>query len=104
MVSFGGGHERLIEHRSSDVRGSNKSFTALHFKPWLTEALQKNGYRFQAKVQEATLPTVLTGHDVIIQVNAITVFQTRRSVSLILEAAKSRGGRFSYFQVWNFLR
>ena len=57
-----------IEHRSSDVRGSNKSFSALNFKPWLSEALQKNGYKFQAKVQEATLPTVLTGHDVIIQV------------------------------------
>lgn len=59
------------EHRSSDVRGSNKSFSALNFKPWLTEALQKNGYKFQAKVQEATLPTVLTGHDVIIQVKIL---------------------------------
>jgi len=76
MVQFGGGHQRLIEHRSSDVRGSNKSFSALNFKPWLTEALQKNGYKFQAKVQEATLPTVLTGHDVIIQVKILDITET----------------------------
>ena len=68
MVRYGQGHNAVSQFRSSDVCGNEKSFKNLNLKPWLAESLLKNGYRWQSKVQEATLPAALTGNDILIQV------------------------------------
>ena len=68
MVEYGQGHSALREYRTSDVCGNNHSFERLQLKEWLSKSLTKNGYKWQSRVQEATLPAAMTGNDIIIQV------------------------------------
>ena len=64
---FGRGHGDVGEYRTDDVRGERRPFSVLQLKPWLSEKLKKSNYIWQSRVQEASLPKVLTGNDVIIQ-------------------------------------
>ena len=68
MASYGKGQNALGHLRSGDVHGSNLSFEQLYLKSWLMKALTKNNYTWQSKLQEAALPSVLTGKNVVIQV------------------------------------
>ena len=71
MVQFGRGHAAIGGYRTSDVCGNSPTFEHLQLKKWLNKSLSKNGYKWQSKVQEATLPAALTGNDIIIQVSFI---------------------------------
>lgn len=68
MRSYGKGQNAIGHLRSGDVHGSNLSFEKLYLQDWLQIALTKNNYKWQSKLQEASLPSVLTGKDVVIQV------------------------------------
>lgn len=61
-----------MEARSQDVIGSLKSFRDLHIEPRLCDALQKAGYSSPSPVQEAALPHVLAGTDVLVQAKSGT--------------------------------
>lgn len=63
---------RAMEARSQDVIGSLKSFRDLHIEPGLCDALQKAGYSSPSPVQEAALPHVLAGTDVLVQAKSGT--------------------------------
>jgi len=70
MVSdnFGSGHGAVGEYRSEDVINRNgKGFESLQLKPWLNKNLKQSNYIFQSKIQESSLPAVLTGNDVIVE-------------------------------------
>lgn len=66
MVNYGHGHGAIRELRTGDVAGS-KAFSSLQLKNWLSKSLDKANYKWQSKIQEAALPSVLTNNDVIIQ-------------------------------------
>ena len=72
MVSeyFGCGHGAVGEFRTNDVISSDnsrKGFESLQLKSWLSQNLKRSNYVFQSKIQETSLPAVLTGNDVIVE-------------------------------------
>jgi hypothetical protein len=85
MSSYGKGQNAVGHLRSGDVHGSNLSFEKLYLQDWLAKALAKNNYKWQSKLQEASLPSVLTGKDVVIQVKMVVILAFNQFFSQNLE-------------------
>ena len=92
MSSYGKGQNALGHLRSGDVHGSNLSFEKLYLQDWLAKALTKNNYKWQSKLQEASLPSVLTGKDVVIQVEIKKIL-----FCVIFNLVKLRDGKNACF-------
>ena len=102
MFEFGQAHSAIREFRTSDVCGNFHSFEKLQLKDWLNKSLSKNGYKWQSRVQEATLPAALTGNDIIIQVE-----MSARQLSLLSNSGRNfctkYGPKIFFFETTIFI-